>query len=289
MPAQANPRRSAPRGIAGRRAVLTGATGGLGPVLAAALAAADVELVLSALPDAELDALALRLGVPAVAGDLRDPGFPARLVRAAEEALGGVDILVHNAGLEHVHRFADQSPSALEDVVRVNLLAAMELARLLLPAMEAPGWGRVVFMSSLAGKTGPACTGAYAASKAGLVALARSLRSEYRGSGVTASVVVPGFVRGAGMYGRGAEQAGVGASRLMGTVSAEAVARATLRALRREDPEPVVQRGPTRLALAAAELFPTLVGQRLNRWVGVDRFFRSWARSRDDAREEGRS
>lgn len=282
-----NPGRT--RDLAGRRALLTGATGGLGPALAEALHEAGMELVLSALPGPELERLSRRLGARAHAADLRDPGSAARLGELAVATPGGVDVLVHNAGVERVGRFAEQGTSALEEVVRVNLLAAMELSRRLLPAMEDRGWGRLVFISSLAGKTGPACTGAYAASKAGLVALARTLRCEYEGTGVTASAVVPGFVRGAGMYVRGAAEAGVGASWLMGTVTPEAVARAVLRAVRGEDPEPVVQRGPTRLALAAAELFPGLVGRRLNRWAGSDRFFRSWAEARGAPGDEGPS
>jgi NAD(P)-dependent dehydrogenase (short-subunit alcohol dehydrogenase family) len=274
------------RDLAGRRVLLTGATGGLGPEMAAALHDAGTTLVLSALPGPELEALARRLDSRALPVDLRDPAAPARLAELATATLGGVDVLVHNAGVERVGRFTDQTAWALEEVVRVNLLAAMDLSRRLLPAMEARRWGRLVFISSLAGKTGPACTGAYAASKAGLVALARTLRCEYEGTGVTASVVVPGFVRGAGMYGRGEAKSGVGASWLMGTVTSEAVARAVLRAVRGDDPELMVQRGPTRLALAAAELFPGLVGKRLNRWVGSDRFFRRWAEARGAVDDE---
>lgn len=259
-----------------RRILLTGATGGLGPSIAAALARTGSSLALSALPGPELQDVADRVGrtgddavIVALPADLREPRAPERLVAGATDALGGIDVLVHNAGLETVGRYTAQSPEALEAVVRVNLLSALHLARLVLPGMVERGSGHLVFVSSMAGRTAPGFTGAYAASKAGLGALARSLRAEYRGSGISASAVVPGFLREVGMYGRARREAGFRGSLVLGTVSAAEVADAVIRAIERDRPEILVQRGPVRLALALAELFPRLVGERLNRWAGA--------------------
>lgn len=271
-----------------RRVLLTGATGGLGPAVAARLAEAGASLALSAFPEPELDDLAARLGVDdddrptavAIPEDLRDPMAPGRLVSAATEAFGGIDVLVHNAGLECIGRFETQSAESLEEVCRVNLLAAMELSRQLLPGMLERGHGRLLFMASMSGKTSPAFTGAYSVSKAGLLALSRTLREEYRGTGVSATAVVPGFVGDAGMYERGRREAGFRESRLLGTTTADEVARAVVHALERNPPEVLVQRGPARLVTALAELLPGLVGERLNRWAGANRVFREWAEAR---------
>lgn len=270
-----------------RRVLLTGATGGLGPVVAARLAETGASLALSALPEPELEELATRLAVDddgsiavAIPEDLRDPMAPARLVSAATEALGGIDVLVHNAGVESIGRFEIQSAESLEEVMRVNLLAAMELSRRVVSGMLERGRGRLLFMASMSGKTSPAFTGAYSVSKAGLLALARTLREEYRGTGVSATAVVPGFVGGAGMYERGRQAVGFRESRLLGTTTADRVARAVVRALDRDPPEVLVQRGPARLVTALAELLPGLVGERLNRWAGANRLFREWADAR---------
>lgn len=270
-----------------RRVLLTGATGGLGPVVAARLAETGASLALSALPEPELEELATRLAVDddgsiavAIPEDLRDPMAPARLVSAATEALGGIDVLVHNAGVESIGRFEIQSAESLEEVMRVNLLAAMEVSRRVVPGMLERGRGRLLFMASMSGKTSPAFTGAYSVSKAGLLALARTLREEYRGTGVSATAVVPGFVGGAGMYERGRQAVGFRESRLLGTTTADRVARAVVRALDRDPPEVLVQRGPARLVTALAELLPGLVGERLNRWAGANRLFREWADAR---------
>ncbi|NIP82514.1 MAG: SDR family NAD(P)-dependent oxidoreductase [Gemmatimonadetes bacterium] len=277
------------RPLAGRRVLATGATGGLGPVLVEALADAGASLALSALPGPELDGVAARVAprveagggrVAAVPTDLLDPEAPASVVERTVSALGGVDVLVHNAGLERVGRFEAQAPESLDDVVRVNLLAAMHLSRRVLPGMLSQGWGRLVFVASLSGKTGPAYTGAYAASKAGLVVLARTLRAEYRGRGVSATAVVPGFVRDVGMYARGRKEARFRGSWILGTVRPEAVARAVIRATDSRTPEILVQPGPTRLALALGELLPGALGQRLSAWAGVDRLFREWSEAR---------
>jgi NAD(P)-dependent dehydrogenase (short-subunit alcohol dehydrogenase family) len=288
-----------PGAIAGRHVLVTGATGGVGPSVCRALAREGATLALSALPDRELDAVVADVRGAARGGefeageggkrgrvegfpiDLRDRAAPSELVARVTERIGAVDVLVHSAGMERVGRFETQTVADIEDVVRVNLVTALHLARLLLPGMRDRGWGRLVFVSSLTGKTGPAYTGAYAASKAGLGALARTIRAEYRGTGVTTAVVVPGFVRDHGMYARARTAAGFRPAWALGTVRREAVARAVVRALTQGLPEVLVQPGPTRLVLALGELFPGLVGQRLSAWAGADRLFREWAEQRE--------
>jgi short-subunit dehydrogenase len=144
--------------------------------------------------------------------------------------------------------------------------------------MLARGRGHVVFISSLAGKSGPAYEEPYAATKAGLIGLTQSLRAEYRREPVGFSVVCPGFIRGEGMYQRMAE-AGLRSNRLMGETTLERVADTVVRAIRRDLPE-VIERGALlRPAFALAQLAPGLA-ERVAPLFGVDELFRRTAVSR---------
>ncbi len=130
-------------------------------------------------------------------------------------------------------------------------------------------------ISSLAGKVGLPYNEPYAATKAGLVGLTKSLRAEYRGTGVSASVVCPGFVE-AGMYQRWRDQTGRVAPRILGRSSPEAVGRAVVHAIERDVPEVLVNPGPTRLLVTLAELSPALA-EKVVRRLGVAKWFRTTA------------
>src|SRR5207248_4782425 len=118
---------------------------------------------------------------------------------AAAAELGGVDVLVNNAAVELQRRFHTLDLAEIEHVVRVDLIAPIELTRLLLPGMLERGYGRIVNISSLAGHAGFPFTEAYAASKDGLTAFSRVLRNDYRGTGVSASTLILGAVRDTGL------------------------------------------------------------------------------------------
>lgn len=263
--------------LRGRTAVLTGASGGLGVPMAEALAAEGLNLVLVAFPGEGLEPLAQRLaqrGVRVVHRvlDLRAANAQAEVLRTADQEFGGTDVLINNAGVEFSAVYHELSETQVRDVLAVNLEAPMLLSRLVLPGMVARGRGHIVNISSLAGKSGPAYQEPYAATKAALTAFTFSLRGTYRGTGVSASVVCPGFVE-AGIYTRLKARTGRSAPPLLGACPPERVARAVLRAVRRDRPEIIINRYPVRPFLALAVLSPTLGGW-LTRCMGVHAFFR---------------
>lgn len=264
------------RDLYNKRVLITGAAGGIGPHIARRFAQRGARLVLSALPDSGVADVADDLRAAAVEADLTRASEVERLAAAATEVLGGVDVLVNNAGVEVMRPFEQLDGVELATALAVNLAAPMQLTRLLLPAMLARGAGHVVNVASLAGKAAPAHAAAYAATKAGLVAFTRSLRATYRARGVSASAVCPGFVRAGGMYQRAHETLGVTAPRLMGTSSPNAVADAAVRVVERDLAEAIVNRGPLRILFAAGELFPEL-GPWLMRRSGVESMMATWA------------
>ncbi len=148
----------------------------------------------------------------------------------------------------------------------------MILSRLVLPEMLERKRGHIVNISSLAGKSGPAYQEPYAATKAALVAFTSSLRATYRNTGVSASVIIPGFVE-AGIYANLKAKAGCSAPALMGTSKPETVARAVIRAIERDRPEIIVNPLPIRPLLAFIALFPR-AGEWMSNRTGANEFFR---------------
>jgi short-subunit dehydrogenase len=265
---------------AGQTVLLTGASGGLGTYFTHALAEYKVKLALVAYPGAELETLAQRVkerGGQAVflAADLRDPAQRRLAVDFVHKELGEIDILVNNAGVEFTSAYDDLTEQNIEDILRVNLEAPMVLTRLVLPEMLRRKRGHVVNVSSLAGKAGPAYQEPYAASKAGLVAFTSSLRATYRGSGVSASVLCPGFVE-AGIYENLKNQTGFTAPTLLGTSKPEAVVRALIHAINSDLPEVIINPLPVRPLFAVTALFPRL-GEFLTRQTGAHEFFKKVA------------
>ncbi len=263
--------------IPGQTVLLTGASGGLGTYITHALAERGLNLALVAHPGVELEKLRQQTearGVRARAyqSDLRDAAQRRELVKRVEEDLGPVDVLVNNAGVEHTAAYHELSEAEIEDVLKVNLEAPMMLTRLLLPGMLARGKGHIVNMASLAGKSGPAFQEPYAATKAGLIAFTSSLRATYRGSGVSASVIVPGFVE-AGIYASLKAQSGCTAPPLLGTSRPETVARALIRAIERDIPEMIINPMPVRPLLAFTVFWPR-AGAWLADKLGANDFFR---------------
>jgi short-subunit dehydrogenase len=227
-----------------RTAILTGASHGIGPTIAHALAERNLNLVLAARTMPELEAVAgeLRRGgarAVAVRTDLGEPGDLPALVARAQQEFGRVDMLVNNAAIELQRRFHTLSAEEVERVLRVDLLAPIELARLLLPGMLERGRGRIINISSLAGRNGFPFTEGYAAAKDGLIAFSRVLRNDYRGRGVSASTIVLGAVTGAGIGQRTLDEFGLKTSTAF-TVSPDKVARAVVRALEKDKAEIVV-------------------------------------------------
>jgi len=252
------------RELSGLTALVTGASRGIGVYIARALAREKMQLALAARSAAELNALAAELsgqGVRAHAfvADVAAPESAAELVERVGRELGPVDLLVNNAGIEQSSAFHETPIADLERMIAVNLVAPMRLSRLVVPGMLERRRGHVVCIASLAGKFGPAFQVAYGASKAGLIEFSHALRSEYLGTGVSASVVCPGFIREAGMYQRTLERTpGARPSPLLGTSTPQAVAKAVVRVVKRDLAEVAVSPGPSRLTFAFGQLFPNL-------------------------------
>jgi len=262
----------------GQVVLLTGASGGLGSVMAHAFAARGVRQALVAYPGTELAALREKLerqGGETItfSADLRDAEQRRWVVSEAQRQLGPVDILVNNAGVEYNSYYHELSEDCIHEVLEVNLKAAMILSRLVLPEMLRRRRGHIINISSLAGKSGPAFQEPYAASKAGLIAFTASLRATYRNHGVGASVIVPGFVE-AGIYTRLKQAAGRAAPPLIGANPPERVAQAVLRAIQGDVPEIIVNRYPVRPLLMLTALSPRL-GAWLASQIGTNEFFRT--------------
>lgn len=261
-------------------ALVTGASGGIGRHLAAALALRGARLVLSARRVDALDALAADLRdrgaqVAVVSADLADPADVDGLVARAEAALAPLDVLVNNAGVEIAASYTALSPDELRRITTVNLAAPMALIRQALPGMLARGRGHVVNMASIAGKGPTAYDAPYAASKAALIGLTRSLRAEYRDAPVGFSALCPGFVEQEGMYAR-MRGLGLKAPRVLTAVPMHDVADAVLSAILQDRPEIVLTRRPLRPLAAAGELRPQLL-ERTVGMIGATRFMRSVA------------
>ena len=231
--------------VAGRRALVTGASGGLGQAIARALAGAGATLVLSGRRADVLASLADELGASVAPADLSD----ADSVRALAASHGDVDILIANAGLPASGVLDSFTEEQIDRALLVNLRAPIMLAHALVPAMVARGSGHIVVMSSLSGKAPAAGSSIYSATKFGLRGFAGALRAELHGTGVGVSAIFPGFIRDAGMF----EDAGVTLPRGTGTKSPEHVARATLRAIERN-------RGEVAVAPLALKVGATISG-----------------------------
>jgi short-subunit dehydrogenase len=239
--------------LSGRKALLTGATGGLGRAIAAALAERGAVLMLSARSREALEQMASELpgsGHSVLPADLSEPDAAERL--AAEAT--GTEILIANAGLPGAGKLDEFSAEEVKRALRVNLEAPMLMARALYPAMLEAGPGHLVFVASLSGKAASPRTSIYNATKFGLRGFALGLRSDLNPQGVGVSIVSPGFIREAGMFADAGSKPPPG----MGTSTPEEVGTATVKAIERNKVEvtiaPLPQRAGAHLALISPSL-----------------------------------
>jgi NAD(P)-dependent dehydrogenase (short-subunit alcohol dehydrogenase family) len=180
-------------GLAGRRALITGGSSGIGAATARALAGHGVRVAIAGRDISALRRVAASTGAVCLPGDLREPDCPRRTVEAAAGALGGLDLLVSNAGIGWAGPFASMRPADIDSLLDVNLRAGAHLARAAIPHLHA-GTGRLVFTGSIAGLVGVPGEAWYSATKAGLTHLAEALRAELRPLGIGVSLVSPGVV-----------------------------------------------------------------------------------------------
>jgi len=182
--------------LTGKRALITGASGGIGAAIARALHGAGATVALSGTREAPLSALAAELGERAyiVPCNLSDPEAVAGLIKSATDAMGGVDILVNNAGITRDNLAMRMSDAEWQDVIDVNLSASSKLMRAAMRGMMKARWGRVVNITSVVGATGNPGQMNYAAAKAGLVGASKALAQEVASRGITVNCVAPGFI-----------------------------------------------------------------------------------------------
>jgi len=185
--------------LSGKAALVTGASGDIGRAIAVALHRQGAAVALSGTRRERLEALAAELGErTAVApGDLADPAAPDAIVKAAEAAVGPVDVLVNNAGLTRDNLALRMKDAEFEEVLQVNLMAAFRLIRAVMKGMMKRRAGRIVNVSSVVAHVGNPGQANYTASKAGLAGMSRSLAAELAPRGVTVNCVAPGFVTSA--------------------------------------------------------------------------------------------
>ena len=191
-----------------KNALVTGASGGIGGAIARALHAAGARVGLSGTRAGALDALAGELGdgAFAVPADLSSANGAKTLVKDAEAALGGIDILVNNAGLTRDQLAVRMSDEDWQMVLDVNLTAAFRLSRGCLRGMMKKRWGRIVSVTSIVGISGNPGQANYAASKAALIGMSKSLAQEVASRNITVNCVAPGFIDTPMTEGLSAEQ-----------------------------------------------------------------------------------
>jgi 3-oxoacyl-[acyl-carrier protein] reductase len=182
--------------LTGKRAIVTGASGGIGKGIAMAMSEAGAELVLSGRRRDALEALAGELGgkTHIVTCNLADLSEVEALVPSAEEAMGGVDILVNNAGMTRDNLFMRMKDEEWDDVIAVNLTAAFHLSRSVIRGMMKQRFGRIINISSVVGVMGHAGQANYAASKAGIIAMGKSIAQEVASRNITVNTIAPGFI-----------------------------------------------------------------------------------------------
>ena len=182
--------------LTGKAALVTGASGGIGAAIAKSLHGAGATVGLSGTRTEPLEALAAQLGDRAhvLPCNLSDVEAVEALPKQAVEVMGSLDVLVNNAGITRDNLFMRMSAQEWDDVLNVNLRSAMVLSKGAIRGMMKSRWGRIVNISSIVGATGNPGQANYAASKAGLVGMSKSLAYEVASRGITVNCIAPGFI-----------------------------------------------------------------------------------------------
>jgi short-subunit dehydrogenase len=255
--------------LAGRVVLLTGGSHGIGPVIAERLAQEGAHLAIVARSPEALRAVAASLralGVRAldIPADISRPDERDRLSTEVRSEFGRIDVLVNNAGVEHVGDFSTTPWCALREAIELNLSAPVHLAHTFLPSMLERREGHIINIASMSAKAGAPYDAIYSGTKGGLARWSEALRREIAGSGVGVSTIYPGYVVDRGMFAR----FGLQPPSALGSCSAADVADAVRDAIQRNLPEVIVNSRPIRPALALAELFPP-AGDWMMRRMGV--------------------
>lgn len=178
--------------LAGETAIVTGGAGGIGRRIVAELAALGARVAILDRDEDGARQVAEEHGAIAIGMDLADPASVERAHHAAVEALGPIDVLVNNAGWDKVGPFVQSDPAIWDTLIAINLRGPIQLTHLAAPSMIARGGGRLIYVSSDAGRVGSSGEAVYAACKGGVIAFAKTMAREVAKAGITANTVCPG-------------------------------------------------------------------------------------------------
>jgi short-subunit dehydrogenase len=273
--------------LRGMTALVTGASRGVGAHIAEELAKEQMHLVLCARTERTLGKVAERLRqygnqVAILPADLSRREELERLSHRATAVFGSIDVLVSNAAMACFLPYHRIRPEDLEKEAMVNYMAPMLLTRFLLPGMLARGKGHIVALSSLNAEVPLACLASYAATKAGVASFVRSLRPELAGTGVSASVVLPGVVWNEGMVKDFERNSEFRMTKLAGGCTPAQIARGVVRAIKHDMPEVIVNHPPVRPILILLRLMPKTM-ESLLRMIGVQEPSKAAAQMNVDA------
>ena len=272
--------------VSGKNALLTGATGGIGPYIARSLVANGVNLVLTGrradrLRNLSEDLRSESVRIETATADLTQMDELRDLADNAVSALGQIDILINNAGLEEVVPYQRHEPDQIQAAVLTNVMAPLMLTRILLPAMLERGDGHIISIASMAGRLGMPFGSTYSGTKAALSEWALSMWMELQDTGVKVTAICPGFVTDAGMFAR----KGRDAPASLGSCTPEQVAEAVFKALHSNKPEILVNSMPVRPLMVLKSISP-VAAARLGEKLGLVEFLRSLTKPPNKATNE---
>ena len=259
-----------------RVALITGASSGIGAIISQSLSNEGVEIVGVArskvgLNKTKIDIEAKGGKFHSILFDVSDISNLSELKSKVENLVGKIDILINNAGIEEYNYFQNYTLEYVQKITSVNLVAPMEITRQFLPQLIKNS-GHIVNICSLAAKKGESFNATYSATKGGLALFTDALRQELHGSGVGVSALFPGLVKDVGMY----SDSQVKAPLVLGTITSKKVAKALLKAIKKNKPDVIVNSGPLRPLLAIDALFPNF-GNWFARITGITAFCRNRA------------
>ncbi|WP_417448834.1 3-oxoacyl-[acyl-carrier-protein] reductase [Kordiimonas sp.] len=182
--------------LSGKKALVTGATGGIGAAIAKVLHAAGAEVAVSGTRAEKLQELAVELGnrIHVLPANLSDRGSVDQLIKDAIDTFGSVDVLVNNAGITKDNLAMRMKDDEWDSVMQVNLESSFRLIKGLMRGMMKSRWGRIVNITSVVGVTGNPGQANYCASKAGMIGMSKALAAELASRGITVNCVAPGFI-----------------------------------------------------------------------------------------------
>ncbi len=265
------------KNLNGRNVILTGASYGIGPHIAKALASEGVNIALVARSSDKLIGVANAISAPGrkvitIPVDITTQEGRETLINRTEAELGPIDILINNAGVHFAGHLHERTQDQLNQIIQTNLTASIMLTRAVLPKMLERGSGHIVQSASLAGKVGMPYMAVYSATKYGLVGFNHALQAELRGTGVRSTAMCWGFISHDGMWDRYKRPVHIA----FGTTSAEQVAQKLVRAIKRDYIEQVVNPIPVHPVLALWALAPRLAASLFN-LIRVNQFMKSVA------------